>query len=154
MKRLLIFLVTGLLLIAAVGIAGCTSDTKTPAAPVSTPEPTPEPVSLNVQASWINNNLRVQGTADLPDGEVVTVEVYDTYVSKNIPDEPIPMSDGSILTYTSEGIFHTMDVTVSRGEYVAVFEGIGKDILKGESLRVRTLYQGSVSNEVNPVKPT
>ncbi|RQD80061.1 MAG: hypothetical protein D5R96_09125 [Methanocalculus sp. MSAO_Arc2] len=64
------------------------------------------------------------------------------------------MSDGSILTYTSEGIFRTMDVTVSHGEYVAIFEGIGSDILKGESLRVRTLYQGSVSNEVNPVKTT
>ncbi|WP_460372603.1 hypothetical protein [Methanocalculus sp. MC3] len=44
MKRLLIFFITGLFVIAAVGIAGCASEpAPAPAAPVSTPEPTPEP---------------------------------------------------------------------------------------------------------------
>ena len=47
MKRLVIFFITGLLLIAVIGITGCSSNPKTPATPVSTPATpvsTPAPI--------------------------------------------------------------------------------------------------------------
>gem|GEM_PF-6828120 len=48
MKRLVVFFITGLLLIAVIGITGCTSNPKTPTAPVSTlttPVSTPAPIA-------------------------------------------------------------------------------------------------------------
>jgi hypothetical protein len=147
MKRLLI-IITGLLIIATVCIVGCTSQEETTPAPVSTLAP----VTMTVQAVWNNDDLHATGTTSLPDGEVVIVEVYDSYVSGNIPDEPIKMGDGTTITYTNDGIYHTREAIVSNGKYETTFVNIGVDILTGDSLRIRTLYQESISNEVHAVK--
>jgi hypothetical protein len=47
MKRVVIFFLTGFLLIAAIGITGCTSSQKTTVTPVSTPQPV-APISTPV----------------------------------------------------------------------------------------------------------
>jgi len=155
MKKFGFFVVVLLLLLMAVGMAGCVTDQE------ETAEPTTPMTTLTAQAAWEDAddmsqiNLRVTGTADLPDGAVVIVEAYDNYViqsSLDIYDQPIIKSDGATVTFTKDGIYNTREAIISNGTYETVFLGIGRDVLKGESIRVRTLYQGSVSNEINQVK--
>jgi len=155
MKKFGFFIVVLLLLLMVVGMAGCVTNQE------ETAEPTTTMTTLTAQTAWEDAdgrsqiNLRVTGTADLPDGAVVIVEAYDNYVIQttlDIFDEPILKSDGTTVIYTKDGIYSFREAVISNGQYETVFLGIGRDVLKGESIRVRTIYQWSVSNVVNQVK--
>lgn len=154
MRKFRIFFVVLLLLFMAVGIAGCVTNQD------ETAEQTTPMTTLTAQAAWEDAdgmsqiNLRVTGTADLPDGAVVIVEAYDNYVIQttlDIFDEPIIKSDGTTVMYEEDGIYSFREAVISNGKYETVFLGIGRGFLNGESIRVRTFYQWSVSNVVYQV---